>query len=261
MWLRKYTTTMGFDQQEFVNAFLIALKNEAVIKQLDDSLGTTLKFEIGKLNDTSNDLSKKLDNFNELNNQLKKEVAELRDIVKAKDSKISALEARIDILESKSDDQEQYSRRNSLRMTGIPEENNEILQPKVLDILNSKLSLDAPIEPAHIDRMHRVGKPKESSPRAILIKFTGYGPRSAVYKNRRNLKFARTATPENGNPAIYINEDLTRFRSNLLYQARRLKTSKKIKGCWSSDGTILIQNNAGKIFPISTVTELNRLSQ
>ena len=101
---------MGFDQQEFVNAFLIALKNEAVIKQLDDSLGTTLKFEIGKLNDTSNDLSKKLDNFNELNNQLKKEVAELRDIVKAKDSKISALEARIDILESKSDDQEQYSR-------------------------------------------------------------------------------------------------------------------------------------------------------
>ena len=33
---------MGFDQQEFVNAFLIALKNEAVIKQLDDSLDDSL---------------------------------------------------------------------------------------------------------------------------------------------------------------------------------------------------------------------------
>ena len=116
--------------------------------------------------------------------------------------------------------------------------------PKVINLLNTELKLQIPIEPQEIDRLHRVGKPKQSSPRAVLIKFARYTTRARVYKNRFQLKRAtdkipsneatRDLTSENDNQqkqVLYINEDLTQFRSKLLYQARVLKKDKRIKEC------------------------------
>ena len=94
-----------------------------------------------------------------------------------------------------------------------------------------------------------------------------------MYKNRFQLKRAtdkipsneatRDLTSENDNQqkqVLYINEDLTQFRSKLLYQARVLKKDKRIKECWSSDGTLLIKDNDGRIFTINTITDLNRIA-
>ena len=38
MWLRKHSTSMGIDQNEFVKAFLIALNDDSVVKKLEDSI-------------------------------------------------------------------------------------------------------------------------------------------------------------------------------------------------------------------------------
>ena len=89
--------------------------------------------------------------------------------------------------ESKLDDQEQYSRRNSLRITGIPESDNEDIVPKVLDVINNKIKPDIPVSSDHIDRLHRVGKRSGDTPRAVLIKFATYRHRQRVYRNRKNL--------------------------------------------------------------------------
>ena len=267
------TKSMGLDHKEFIQAFLAALNNDSVVNKLDERLVGNLKFEMAKMNDISDKLSKELDNFRDINTQLQKEVSELRDIVKSKDSKITALEARVENLESKIDQQEQYSRRNSLRVSGIPEETDEVIIPKVINLLNTELKLQIPIEPQEIDRLHRVGKPKQSSPRAVLIKFARYTNRAKVYKNRFQLKRAtdkipsneaiRDLTSENDNQqkqVLYINEDLTQFRSKLLYQARVLKKDKRIKECWSSDGALLIKDNDGRISTINTMTDLNRIA-
>ena len=53
--------------------------------------------------------------------ELRHEVAELRTIIMAKDKQILDLTTKVQDLEDKADDVEQYSRRNSLRISGIPE--------------------------------------------------------------------------------------------------------------------------------------------
>ena len=41
---------------------------------------------------------------------------------------------------------------------------------------------------------------------------------------------------------IGLNEDLTKVRSKLLYEARKCVKANKLLGAWSSDGRILVKN-------------------
>ena len=91
-----------------------------------------------------------------------------------------------------------------------------------------------------IDRSHRLGKPgseasPRSKPRDIIVKFATYRMRQKVYKSR-------TLTKERNYRRVFINEDLTILRSQLLYEARRRVKSKQLKSAWSSDGTILVKH-------------------
>ena len=63
-------------------------------------------------------------------------------------------------------------------------------------------------------------------------------------------------TPENSlQDAIFINEDLTRARANLMYNLRALKKKKKITDVWSNDGTIIIKKNNDDKEHFRTVTQ------
>ena len=59
-------------------------------------------------------------------------------------------------------------------------------------------------------------------------------------------------------PEVYVNEDLTRKRHKVLYDARVLKNQRKIADCWSFDGEILVK---GKNRVISTVRNIDDLKQ
>jgi hypothetical protein len=79
------------------------------------------------------------------------------------------LALKVKSLEKSMDATEQYSRRNSLRISGIPESSDENTDAIILDIsheIGSDLSLP------EIDRTHRVGKRKiNGKPRDIITKF------------------------------------------------------------------------------------------
>lgn len=158
------------------------------------------------------------------------------------------LKNRISQLEQSLDDAEQYSRRNCVRLSNIPEmdsEDTDRLVLKVAETMNIDVSL------RDIDRSHRIGKPGKKAHRDIIVKFTSYRARERMMKNRKNLKGSEL----NG---VFINEDLTRNRSSMLYEARLLVKLKqpKLHGAWSSDGKILIKDLSGKIHKISSSHEL-----
>ena len=228
------------DQEEFVQVLIRALSNEGVIKKLQNAVCGPLQ----------------------------KEVGELRDLIKEREDKIRALEDKVHKLENRLDDLEQYSRRNSLRISGVTESGSEDITDKVTSLFNDKMKLSPPVTPDMIDRVHRVGPKKEDRPRAILIKFATYRTRNHVFRSRWNLKqphqdnlnVGGEVATEQIKKQIFINEDLTRARSNLLFQARQLKKNGRIQDCWSWDGTILIKNNVAKIIPISSVAELERMA-
>ena len=53
---------------------------------------------------------------------------------------------------------------------------------------------------------------------------------------------------------IWINEDLTKARATLLWEARKMKKAgRDITDCWSFDGAILVKNKHGKVKQIKTL--------
>ena len=82
---------MGLKEDKFVDILIRALSNESVISKLQEAVC----------------------------GQLQKEVSLLKDIVKKKDDRIEKLERQVAELESGMDQLEQYSRRNSVQLSGV----------------------------------------------------------------------------------------------------------------------------------------------
>ena len=158
------------------------------------------------------------------------------------------LKSKVTTLESQIDQAEQYSRRNCLRISGVQESNNENTDEIVLKISSD---IGSGIQLPDIDRCHRNGNPNRNrtKPRDIIVKFSTYRARSDFYKKRTSLK-------DRGYLRVFVNEDLTRRRSGQLYQARALVKSGRLKGAWSSDGTILIKSNDDSVRRDTSLTDL-----
>ena len=144
------------------------------------------------------------------------------------------LRDRVVEIENLLDTGEQYSRRNNLRIFGIPEGNEARENTDTLVFYLCK-SLGADVALGEIDRSHRTGKPEGRKTRPIIVKFTSYRARQKLYSLRRNLK------SNDEYDRVFINEDLTQRRSQLLFIARGLAKSKIIENACSADGNILIR--------------------
>ena len=84
---------------------------------------------------------------------------------------ISSLKNEKEHLKSDVENQEQYIRRNCLLVHGIPEEQGETTDSIVLSAIDEHL--EEGLTEIDIERIHRVGKPKQNkkTPRPIIIKF------------------------------------------------------------------------------------------
>ncbi len=59
---------------------------------------------------------------------------------------------------------------------------------------------------------------------------------------------------------MYVNEDLTEYRQKLLYDARQVAKSGKIKGAWSQHGNIIILKKEGGPTVVNDYSELRTKS-
>ena len=161
--------------------------------------------------------------------QIKKLQKENKDLLE----RVAKLEIRADVAE-------QYSRRNCLRIAGVPENEAEDTDTYMID-LSKAIGADVTLD--DIERSHRVGKPpstvsfseRVNRPRDIIVKF-------ASYRIRRKVYAARTNTKTSGYNGVYINEDLTKPRNKLLLKARKMAKANRLKSAWSSDGNILVRD-------------------
>ena len=164
----------------------------------------------------------------------------------------TALSKRVAVLERQVEQSEQYSRRNNQRISGLvegtePPENTDDIIMKMASDIGSDIQL------TDVDQSHRVGDPKKARvrPREIILKFATYRSRQDFYRRRTSLKIK-------GYQGVFINEDLTKCRSNLLFEARQLYKSAQLKGAWSADRNILVKDNSDKIQRVSDVSDLDK---
>jgi len=162
-----------------------------------------------------------------------------------KDDIIDSLTKRLEDAENKLDDTEQYSRRTSVRIAGIPEEPTENVQDKVTKVFEAMK-----LQPV-INRVHRVG-PKDSKakgPRPIICQFTTYPDKRAVMQAKKSI-----GGPF---PKVFINEDLTRHRARIFFIARQQKKQGLLSEVWTADGRICVKDKKGKIHYITRLKELD----
>lgn len=135
---------------------------------------------------------------------------------------------------SEIDNLQQYSRRNCLLVHGVQDIAKEDAMKTVLTIFNTQLKINLP----HyvMDRAHRIGS--QSDKRPIIVKFTSYQPRDAIWRAKRALK----------GTGIVITESLTKHRQAIFKTARE-KYGKH--NCWTADGRIYAINEAGKKIQVS----------
>ena len=57
---------------------------------------------------------------------------------------------------------------------------------------------------------------------------------------------------------VFVIDDLTKTRSHLLYECRKVKKNGKIKETWSIDGNILIRDKASRVSQINNIRDLEK---
>jgi len=125
---------------------------------------------------------------------------------------------------------EQYTRRNSLRIRGIPEEAGERSEHCIQKVLNfCRVKLGIEILQQCIDRAHRVGvKTGNNSSRIMLVKFISYQDRNKVFRARTKLKGKRD---DEGKPLL-VSADLTRENMTTFSAALSAKRKNLLKDVW-----------------------------
>lgn len=150
--------------------------------------------------------------------------------------------SKVEALELKCDKLEQYSRRNNLRVYGIPERVGENSDLVLLSFFQEKLGIQLQI--TDIDRSHRTGKKLGGEhPRPLLVKFVSYRSKAEIFGKKKVLK---------GSGCV-IKEDLTQVGAQLLKSA----TEKYGKNCvWTSDGRIILVKADGQKMVVESSRDL-----
>lgn len=176
---------------------------------------------------------------------LKEEVASLRsDNAKFKDC--------LENLETCIDRQEQYSRRDCLRVNGVNGDTGDFNEDTDTKLLQMAELANVPLLRSDIDKSHRLGKfrPGLSVTRTIIVKFTNSKARDRVMDARKSIG------------GVYINEDLSRYRQHLSYEARTLVREKKLEQSWvGRGGVIFAKFPGGDRFQISSKRDIESVKQ
>ncbi|KAL8577764.1 hypothetical protein ACOMHN_001633 [Nucella lapillus] len=111
---------------------------------------------------------------------LRKEIQGLRSTIEELNAKIDSKDRQIMKLQDRVDELEQYGRRNSIRITSVPEAQGESTEEVVKTIFKA---VDVQITDDMIDRTHRVGRKSseaDARSRPILVKCTSYRHKSLL---------------------------------------------------------------------------------
>jgi hypothetical protein len=139
-----------------------------------------------------------------------------------------------------------------LRLSGVIEHAEENIDSVVTDIFN-QIGSDVTLK--EVDNMHRLNRSTRNSPskkstlppRDIIIKFTTYRARQNVLSLRKSLS-----------KGVFLNEELSKQRSEVFFYARRLKKDGHILGTWTSNGKIVVKDHEEKIHKCDSIHDLAR---
>ncbi len=200
-------------------------------------------------------------NLKEENNQVKLKFKECQsEIGKLKWSRdginkeLAKKASELENLKHQLDCMDQKQRETRVRVTGMAEEEGENLTKKLLKLAKNKMGLKK-FKDTDVVSIHRSGKKKPVRTRDIIVQFDSKITRDSFHEASRKLQGSSDVHKN-----IYVNDDLTNFRSKLLFDAHMLVRRKKLKGAWSQSGNIMVLRENEKPCAIYCYNDLRKYS-
>ena len=203
-----------------VNTRSMAISKEikAYLEQLMEPLAThsSIEMMLEKMNDN---LTEK---FDKIVNDQNEKIIKLEEKIVQLVGSISLQQTMINRLDVMNDNTQQYQRRSSLRIHGIPVEDNKDPMTIVSDCCNE---MGITIKPEEIDRAHPIG-PAHVDPvskkkvKSYIVKFKSWESRETFYKARPRAYINGVKKP--GKKSFTVSVDLTKRRYNLLQSIKGL---------------------------------------
>lgn len=206
-------------------SFFMNLITEAVSEQMK-SISTA----VHKLQDEVTNLKEELDKTKGEIHELHRVQKQQMEVNRVHGMQVGDLTNRLHNRSLTIEDLQQYTRRNCVLVTGVPEETGENTDETIIKLAKEKM--EVPLTGQDIDRSHRIGTRKDGKPRSIVVKFCRYNMRYKFIKARANLKGTK----------VGVQELLTPYTQHLLKRAKELVTqSRHIKGAWTWDGRVSVE--------------------
>lgn len=243
--------------EDFVRSKLNELKDEITseIKAEMKSEYDKIHEKIKKVNTKLVEQATEVENLKSEASDLKEEIEKLKsenDRLKTKNEQISDTlaqrEQKLQVNEKEINELEQYTRRNSLRIYGIHDndrnENARMSANKAIAMIKDKL--EVPVTIADVDIAHRLGQFREDGNRPIIIKFVSREMKDTVLRHRRKLK----------GTTFVVREDLTTKNAKLL---EKVSQHANVKSAWSDNGKIIALLQSGNRIRVHIHNDLQRL--
>ena len=100
---------------------------------------------------------------------------------------------------------------------------------------------------------HKVGPTSSNKPRQIIARIKNYDLKHQL------LKFSKDLRKISGMERVAVNQDLTKTRNKLAYDARQLVKNNKAKFTFIWDGKISVIDNNNSKHKILSPTDMNKL--
>ena len=130
------------DGEHFKIVMLESLGDDAIVQKLQDIFTPSF-----------NRLTEAVDQLVKTNQLLRQQLQE-------KDATIPQLQQRCKVLENKADGMEQWTRRGTMRIQGLPETDQGQVEDKILSLCNQDLRMDPPLQLEEIEVAYRLPRPR-----------------------------------------------------------------------------------------------------
>lgn len=208
--------------------------------------------EIRNFRDESKEMGKSIDSTHEKIDEIKVLInAQREDIDKCintiEDLRGENTQLKRELAEVKLElsDVQQYSRRNTVDIQGVPEVKSEIVF-EVVKKVAAALRFD--LRQEMVDAVHRLpGGSDKSRPRGIILKFVRRGDCDELLRLAKVKRgFSASELGVNSDSKIFVNPSLSKSYRELLYYAKCAAREGRVRFAWYSNGKVLVRRKDGE---------------
>ena len=238
---------------------LVPLITPALSASLTTDVNATVTLAVQKatlpLKQEVSRLTKRVEANESVIAKLSEENSDLTARVQSLESTVEELEYNIEenycTLESGLEELEQYGRRNSLRFHNVKLPYNTDSDDAIVKLCAEKLNVE--IEKDDICRSHPIGNENRRGNYQVICRFRNWKIKNTIFSNKSQLK----DDPDR----IFITEDLTSFRQEIVAEMVKAKRAHKIHSFWTNDGRIFMKvTESGYVHRVESLDHLRHLA-